>query len=43
MEIHSKKLQNLSVDQGKPLFKTENTVKWIDIEQTPPLYVVETL
>ena len=43
METYSKKLQNLSIDQGKPLFITENTVKLIDIEQTPPLYVVETL
>ena len=42
-EIYNKKLQNLSQDQGKPLFQNENTVKWMDIEKQPPAYVIETL
>ena len=42
-EIHNKKLQNLSRDQGKPLFKNENTVKWMNIDKPPPSYVIETL
>ena len=43
IETHCKKLQNLSLDQGKPLFRTENTVKWVDIDNPPPAYVIETL
>ena len=43
IETHFKKLQNLSLDQGKPLFRTENTVKWVDIDNPPPAYVIETL
>ena len=41
-QIHDKKLTALAVEQSKPLFKVNNTVRLYNID-TPPQYVVETL
>ena len=40
---HSKKLENLSSQQERPLFEVHDTVKLVDLDQNPPQYVLDTL
>ena len=40
---HQKKLLALSEEQERPLFNVKNTVTLHDLDEEPPLYVMETL
>ena len=40
---HSKKLQNLSREQERPLFNVQDTVRICDTDINPPWYVIDTL
>ena len=42
-EIQRNKLENLSRDQERPLFKLQNTVRLFELDIVPPKYVIETL
>ena len=42
-KTHSEKLKNLSRQQERPLFEVHDTVKFIDVDHTPPQYVLDTL
>ena len=43
MNKHCNKSQNLSKEQERPLFNVHDTVKLIDLDETPPRYVLDTL
>ena len=40
---HNQKLCELSSQQEKPLFSVTNTVKLLELDRTPPAYVLDTL
>ena len=40
---HAKKLENLSKEQGRPLFDLHDTVKLFELDVFPPKYVLDTL
>ena len=40
---HTKKLENLSKEQGRPLFNLHDTVKLFELDIVPPKYVLNTL
>eukprot|EP00111_Clytia_hemisphaerica_P023398 TCONS_00068918-protein len=43
MSTQSKKLDNLSKEQNRPLFQLHNTVRLLDVEVPVPKYVLDTL
>ena len=40
---HTKKLENLSKEQGRPLFNLHHTVKLFELDIVPPKHVLDTL
>ena len=42
-KTHKKKLHSLSREQERPLFNVHDTVKFVDVDQMPPQYVLDTL
>ena len=40
---HTKKLENLSKEQGRPLFNLRHTVKLFELDIAPPKHVLDTL
>ena len=40
---HESKLLKLSEEQERPLFSVDNTVRLLELDRTPPTYVMETL
>ena len=42
-KTHAKKLNSLSREQERPLFNVHDTVKFVDVDEAPPQYVLDTL